>query len=333
MHTSYAFLTSLLLSHALCASASYSLEDQWAGSDFLAGGWIFETADDLTHGRVNYLSQTDAVNNQLAYADNGQFFMHADDVSVVDPAARGRSSIRIHSQKAYDDSIIVLDLEHMPAGCATWPSFWTLSSTGPWPNGGEIDIIEGVNQNTINQATLHTTPNCVMPADSLRQSQTGTTLLTNCDATLSGNQGCGVSFSNSGPSYGTAFNSNGGGYYAMSKSQATGIQVWFWQRGSPSIPPEIIQGPPQGQPFPSSDWGPPVADFPMLAGSCDYESHFNAQQITFDLTFCGDWAGSVWPQSSCASLADSCVDFVNNSPSSFTEAYWAINSLKVYTPQ
>jgi hypothetical protein len=69
--------------------------------------------------------------------------MRADDTSFVDPSARGRDSIRISSQTAYNDSITVLDLQHMPAGCSAWPAFWTLSQTGPWPSGGEIDIIEG----------------------------------------------------------------------------------------------------------------------------------------------------------------------------------------------
>ena len=70
--------------------------------------------------------------------------MRADDWSIVDPSARGRDSVRISSLTAYNDSVIVLDLAHMPAGCATWPAFWTLSQQGPWPNGGEIDIIEGM---------------------------------------------------------------------------------------------------------------------------------------------------------------------------------------------
>lgn len=40
--------------------------------------------------------------------------------------------------------ISVIDLEHMPSGCGTWPAFW---SVGPnWPSAGEIDIIEGVNR-------------------------------------------------------------------------------------------------------------------------------------------------------------------------------------------
>lgn len=69
--------------------------------------------------------------------------MRADDWSIVSPSARGRDSMRISSPTAYDNVIIVLDVEHMPTGCGTWPAFWTLSDAGPWPNGGEIDIIEG----------------------------------------------------------------------------------------------------------------------------------------------------------------------------------------------
>jgi hypothetical protein len=69
--------------------------------------------------------------------------MRADDWSIVNATARGRDSVRISSQTAYDEAVFVLDLEHMPYGCATWPAFWTLSQQGPWPAGGEIDIIEG----------------------------------------------------------------------------------------------------------------------------------------------------------------------------------------------
>ena len=69
--------------------------------------------------------------------------MRPNDFDVVPPEARGRDSIRITSWKAYEDSVIVLDLEHMPEGCSTWPAFWTLSKAGPWPRGGEIDIVEG----------------------------------------------------------------------------------------------------------------------------------------------------------------------------------------------
>jgi hypothetical protein len=69
--------------------------------------------------------------------------MRADNWSIVDSSARGRDSVRISSTTSYDDALFVLDIAHMPAGCATWPAFWTLSKDGPWPQGGEIDIIEG----------------------------------------------------------------------------------------------------------------------------------------------------------------------------------------------
>ena len=122
-------------------------------------------------------------------ASNTKFIMRADAFEVVPASARGRNSIRITSKATYDDAVFVLDLAHMPQGCATWPAWWTLSSSGPWPQGGEIDIIEGeslrpfpavpfkwtlyflgVNQNTQNLASLHTSPGCSM---SQSRSQTG----------------------------------------------------------------------------------------------------------------------------------------------------------------
>ncbi|KAF8499612.1 concanavalin A-like lectin/glucanase domain-containing protein [Russula emetica] len=328
MRTGYAFPATLLLFLIPCASANFYLTDKWVGEDFFQG-WNWETEDDPTHGRVNYVDQADALANNLTYADDSSFVMRADDWSIVSPSARGRDSVRISSQTAYGDSIIVLDLAHMPAGCATWPAFWTLSQAGPWPNGGEIDIIEGVNQQQFNQATLHTTPGCQMPSDPMRL-QSGSTLDTNCDTSVNGNAGCGVSLNNSGPSYGTAFNMNGGGYFAMARSQTLGIKIYFWPRDSAYIPPEIVEcGSGGGYLYPDPSWGIPAADFPMYPDLCNYNDHFNAHQIVFDLTFCGDWAGNAWPTSGCGSGA--CVDYVNNNPSAFSEAYWDVNSLRVYT--
>lgn len=38
---------------------------------------------------------------------------------------------------------------------STWPAIWEVGDN--WPNGGEIDILEGVNDSGSNKATLHTT--------------------------------------------------------------------------------------------------------------------------------------------------------------------------------
>jgi len=66
MRTGYVFLAALSLCHALCASAWYYLEDEWVGDAFFNGDWTWETEDDPTHGRVNYVNQTYAVDNNLS---------------------------------------------------------------------------------------------------------------------------------------------------------------------------------------------------------------------------------------------------------------------------
>ena len=71
--------------------------------------------------------------------------MYPDSTNVVESGSRGRDSNRISSKRAFDESVVIIDLEHMPYGCATWPAFWSYSQTGPWPTGGEIDIIEVLN--------------------------------------------------------------------------------------------------------------------------------------------------------------------------------------------
>ncbi|KAJ7132809.1 glycoside hydrolase family 16 protein [Mycena crocata] len=301
------------------ASQAYSVTDTFIGSDFFT--WKWETASDPTHGRVKYVDQSTARASNLSVASDTTFLMRADNVHVVPPADMGRKSVRISSPSAYADSVLVLDLWHMPTGCATWPAWWTLSQTGPWPHGGEIDIIEGVNRNSDNLGSLHTTSNCSMNPT---RNQRGRTVSTTCDASVNFNQGCGVEFTKPN-SYGQGFNSNGGGWFVMSRS-STGIYMWFWSRSDSGVPMEVAQGLSTVNPDPDL-WGQADAAFP--ADTCDYTSHFNAHQIVFDLTLCGDWAGTAYAKSGCPS---NCDDYVNNNPKAFDEAYWEIWSLRVYTP-
>lgn len=187
-----------------------------------------------------------------------------------------------------------------------------------WPSNGEIDIIEGVNSQSQNDMTLHSSSGC-----SIQNSGSGTLVTSNCDVNAPNqatNAGCQIAASSSAASYGTGFNSAGGGVYATEWT-SQGISIYFFPRGS--VPSDIASG----NPDPSS-WGKPAASF----GGCNFDSYFKEQQIVFDTTFCGDWAGAVWGTDSiCAAKAGTCQDYVRNHPGDFQEAYWSVNSLKVYS--
>ena len=66
MRTGYAFLAALSLSLTQYARANiFYLKDQWVGADFFQG-WNWETENDPTHGRVNYVDQAEAISKNLA---------------------------------------------------------------------------------------------------------------------------------------------------------------------------------------------------------------------------------------------------------------------------
>ena len=69
MRISFVFLTALSLSLSQRTRARlFILEDQWRGDDFFRRGWNWETENDPTHGRVNYVSQAEAISKNLAYS-------------------------------------------------------------------------------------------------------------------------------------------------------------------------------------------------------------------------------------------------------------------------
>ncbi|KAF8876314.1 2 beta-glucan [Infundibulicybe gibba] len=297
-------------------AATYSQSDNIVGAGFLSA-FNFEAIADPTHGRVNYVDANTAKSQNLTFTSSDTFIMRADHTTVLNPNGAGRNSVRIRSNKAYTTHVAVFNMRHMPQGCATWPAVWETNESN-WPNGGEIDIVEGVNDQGTNVVTLHTSAGCTMPAS---RAETGASLQLDCDANVNGNAGCGVRLSPA-TSYGPTFNNNGGGWYAVERTTAF-IRVWFWARNDGSVPADVKNG---ATSVNTDNWGTPSALFPNT--SCDIASHFNQHNIIINLTLCGDFAGAVYGSSGCPST---CVDFVNNNPSSFTNSYFDFASLKVYT--
>ncbi|KAK4550101.1 hypothetical protein LTR36_003068 [Oleoguttula mirabilis] len=309
--------STLLSSLALMSTtgwAQYVLED-----DYLADGNFFDLfsfwdTTDPTEGFVAYQNQSQATDAKLISSSTTNIQMKVDSSNVT---PNGRPSVRITSNKSYDSGLVIVDIDHMPGGiCGTWPAFWLV---GPdWPDQGEIDIIEGVNEQTTNDMTLHTGEGCSVTNNG---AFSGELMTTDCwidDPDQAANAGCQISASNT-DTFGTGFNSNNGGVYATEWTDSA-ISVFFFPRGS--IPSDITNGSPE-----PSSWGTPVAQF---QGGCDIANNFTNQQIVFDTTFCGSWAGDVWASGSCASKADTCDAYVENNYEAFADAYWSVNALQVY---
>ncbi|TDL28462.1 glycoside hydrolase family 16 protein [Rickenella mellea] len=292
------------------------LQDTYAGQTFF-DDWSFYTGEDPTHGTVTFLDRPTALAQNLAYVTpDGKVIMQGDNSTWLPPGVN-RSSVRIQSNKWYTGGLFILDLNRAPWGCGVWPAFWTLGASTNWPNGGEIDIIEGVHDNAHNQVTWHTLDGCTLTAPG---NFTGTLVgQTTCNALINANSGCGIT-DWSRVSYGEEFDSQGGGIYAM-KWDEQGISVWYFYRVS--IPQDILDGVPD-----PTGWTTPSAT--LSSQSCDPFKYFYNHSIVFDITFCGDWAGNTY--ATTPGCTGTCTDHLQN-PNNFVNASWNINSLKVYRKQ
>ncbi|KAI7354588.1 putative endo-1,3(4)-beta-glucanase [Hortaea werneckii] len=311
--------------HIICNAQDYFLQSNFAGPSFF-DNFDFWNKADPTFGYVHYLSRGDAEAFQLInYSNPNTARWGVDTVKYLDPDANlGRPSIRLSSRQTWLHGLFILDLKHMPANvCGVWPAFWTMG-TGIWPQTGEIDIIEYQNTLPNNVMALHTTstPNCSIAGSG----QTGTLLTSDCGLG-DGYTGCGSSV-NKANNIGTGFNTAGGGVYAL-EWLSTGMKIWFFSRND--IPETILAANGIYGPDPST-FGVPDGSF---QGSCDFDSHFPAQQLVFNTDFCGSFAGNIWQQNGCPMLDPqnqwrSCNMYVANNPQAYSEAYWEVNYLKVY---
>ena len=226
---------------------SHFLHQHWSVTAYIwqSGGSFFNnfnfwSYDDPTHGDVQYVDAGTAWNNGLiSITSSGDAIMRVETTNWLN---RPRQSVRVHGNKmlvfvsfslaqfrklmagrSWNGGLVLMDASHMPHGCGTWPAWWQLGQAS-WPAGGEIDILEGINEFTENQVSLHTNPGCNMPTDS-NNGQTATYTTGNydsydCSSANTANQGCGVRDQQTQNAYGASFNNNGGGVYASMSTLA-----------------------------------------------------------------------------------------------------------------
>ncbi|KAI9511616.1 glycoside hydrolase family 16 protein [Russula earlei] len=264
---------------------SYRLLDHYTADDFMNEGlWRYHVGKDPNGGIVNFVSHWHCC------------------------------QVRISSTKSYNGGLFIADFAAMPYGCAVWPAYWTL---GPnWPNGGELDIVEGINNQatsgSVNQVTLHTAGNCLAQPSS---SFSGNLFNPHCQSSPSSDAGCSWS-DPSTSSFGSGFNGAGGGVFAH-LVDSSGIRVWHFDRSS--VPDDIDSG----NPNPSS-WPRPVAF--LSSKNCNIGKEFHSQTLVIDTVLCGGWTDSGYGSSGCPGT---CAEFVTKG-SNFNNARWIINYISVY---
>jgi len=350
------FTFSLLASISILsgtAQSAYVLADDYSGEAFFHS-FEFFTDKDPTNGHVIYETLEKANATSLAgFMDGGNatkaIYMGVDTTSE---APDGRGSVRVSSAKSYQHALVVADIVHMPSVCGMSTTSISIPASnldqahgqrsGCWATTGltmvsrsyslqalttnkppgEIDIVEGVNNQPSNQMTLHTSSGPRITKATKNDIFTGELVTEDCDVNApnqSKNAGCAIA-DTSNLTFGNNFNINGGGAYATEWTSSA-IKIWFFPRGK--FPSDIASA----SPSPSENWGPPTSVF---SGDFNMDDHFKNLKIVFDTTFCGDWAGNTWNTSECASLAPTCEEYVSNNPAAFTEAYWAVNTLQVF---
>lgn len=181
---------------------TYTISERMNGSSFF-DHFDYYSETDPANGLVTYLSESSATWSNLTYASDSSAILRVDSTST---GTTNRNSVRITSKNQWDTGLFVFDILHAPYGCATWPAVW-LSDPNNWPEHGEIDVIEAVEQgNKGNQMTLHTSEGCTMKT---KREETGTVVGTNCWNSTNDNEGCGVKGNTS--TYGAKLNEAGGG--------------------------------------------------------------------------------------------------------------------------
>lgn len=296
-------------------SEEYTTDNFFDKFDFFTSTYTDGDSWDPTHGYVQYRSQADAESLGLISTSNGQIYIGPDHSSTYDPEGKGRDSVRITSKATYNGGLMVAKFAHLPVqACGAWPAFWSYAS--PWLTTGEIDFYEGWNLMGYNRIAMHVNETLAGECTLSSTNVAGTVMTDDCNNDIDGS-GCGVHDASD------IWGSTSGGTFAWEWTDSA-IKVWSWTPGN--VPSDVAAGTPN----PSSDsWGEP--QLLVEQSNCDLTKSFGDLQLTFNIDFCGDTAGSpsIWNQT-CSAQGSSCASYVASNPSAFANTYFSVDSIKFY---
>ncbi|ODN79371.1 hypothetical protein L202_03375 [Cryptococcus amylolentus CBS 6039] len=303
----------------------YPLVESWHGDGFFDGfRFPAETYDNTTNGYTFWATAQNT--SLLRTTSSGTTILAVDNTSSVAYDSK-RYAPKLLSKSLYDvGTVWVMDTVHMPYGCSVWPAFWTQGAN--WPEGGEIDIMEGINNQTTNVIALHTSNTTTCTVDSSSTSSfSGTVENNDCNNSLNSGAGCTVKDGDE-KSYGAGFAEAGGGVYVGEYAE-DGIRVWFITRAD--VPESLTA---DASSLDTSTLGTPVAEY--LASTCEIDQAFSPQTLTINIALCGDFAGiPALLEQTCPALVGDATCYttyvINDQSTTYAQAYFEINYINVFS--
>jgi hypothetical protein len=158
-------------------SGPYQLVECQEGEEFFDFYDFYDGEDSLGSAGYNrYVNDKRAFSTGIANVSKDNDDSNGDEEFVYmssQPTVKGpRESVRLEGRTLWNRGLFILDLRHMPAGCGVWPAFW-LTNEEHWPEYGEIDVVEGINNQTLAKTAMHTSDRCSMYAHVADYNRTG----------------------------------------------------------------------------------------------------------------------------------------------------------------
>ncbi|KYK57529.1 hypothetical protein DCS_04539 [Drechmeria coniospora] len=303
----------------------YHLADTYDVTHNFFDKFNFMTHKDYNNGYVKYLSQEDAEKQGIAAYEDGEVYLGVDHKRIVKAGDVGRSSFRIESKTTFKHGLLIARFTHLPDNsCGSWPAFWTLGDL-EWPNGGEVNMLEGWNMDKSNKPVIHVGPESKYGRCMIEGSNSTASIRSfNCDNQYENKQknqykfqGCGASDSKA------PFADPKGGIYAMEWTSDF-IKLYSWRTGSE--PANVGQDSPD-----TSTWGMPSMF--LKNENCDIDRHFTNQRIILDIAFCGNPVAQdvFWGQGCKAKTKEAvCADYVGKNPADFKDTYFRIKDIRYF---
>lgn len=292
------------------------------------GSRFFDDFDFLTsdynHGAALYLERDAARRAQVTEAHRTHAILRTGARAGNDDWPK-RQSAKIQTKKSWKYFLMMMRYSNVPWGCGVWPALWTHASGVPWPNGGELDVLEYAND-APQQTSFHTgdANTCRLDpgvVNACRAMPDTNGMGYDCTTRYPDKLGCAP---NTLPLLPGELWAREGGVVAVQWTESF-VKVFHIPEAEL---PEGIDG---DAPDPNS-WGRWLVSFyPFAAsearapGSCPSPQDVMApQQLVLNINMCGDWAGKIW------NISGSCVNV--HGPAYPSECR-AVDPLKEYDPQ